>query len=175
MGDGARGGRLIEQGASIDESLKAAALEKTGDNVGSARLAPVVVDGHDVRMLERGNGLSLLLKSPDKVAIRSDLLVKDLDSDIAADIRLDCSVDRPDRAIIELLEKSIAAEGLTTQLERWVLLKDPLLKANEFRRWIDAELVGDQSPCPLIGAQRIALPTVPVVGEHELRPQVFTQ
>lgn len=59
--------------------------------------------------------------------------------------------------------------------QRRVLGDDGGLKAAEFRAGVDAELIGQQCPRPLIGAQGLTLSAGAVEGEHQLAPSPLAQ
>ncbi len=70
-----------------------AAWHETHHEVGAAGVAPVVVEGNDVRMLEAGDHLRLLLEPADEIRVGGKTRVNDLDRDVATDFRLHSAVD----------------------------------------------------------------------------------
>ena len=171
-----------ERSTSLGESLapvlqrrEASSLQVPRDDVRAAGLPPVVVDRHDVGMLEGRSRLSLLLESPHERRVRSDLLVEDLDRDVAAHTGLDRSEDDPGGTVVDLLQEPVTAERLTPQLEPGVLLQDPLVQPRELRRRIDPELVGEDLPDALIGGECLCLSPLPVEAEHELSPDALPE
>ena len=74
---GERGGDLVEdpgdlgegQRAALEGSFEAAAAHEAHDQAGPAGVAPVVIERHDVQMLEMGDQLRLGLESPDEVGL----------------------------------------------------------------------------------------------------------
>ena len=59
--------------------------------------------------------------------------------------------------------------------QRGVLRDDRGLEPAKVRPGIDAQLVGEQRPRPLIGAEGFALPARAVEGEHQLAPTPLAQ
>ena len=63
---------------------------------------------------------------------------------------------------------------LAPELQRLVLLEDRLLQTLERRARLDAELVHEGTPRPLIRVERLRLPAGPVESEHQLSAQAFS-
>ena len=133
--------RRLER-AGLEQVLDAAAAEEAHDQVGGIRLAPVVVERHDVRVLEPGDDLRLVLEPPDEVRVVGELGMDGLDRDLPPDLRLDRPVDDAERALADLIEQPIAAERLALQIEVRVLPEDALVQPSEVGRGVDAELTG---------------------------------
>ena len=77
--------------------MHAAAAQQAHDQVGHARFAPVVVQRHDVRMLEPRDQLRFGLEAADEVGVIGVLRQDDLDGDFALDERLHRPIDRAER------------------------------------------------------------------------------
>ena len=60
-------------------------------------------------------------------------------------------------------------------IQRSILCDDRGLESTKVRSGVDAQLVGQQRPRPLISAQRFALPAGAVQGEHQLAPSPLAQ
>jgi hypothetical protein len=56
-----------------------------------------------------------------------------------------------------------------------VLGQDGRLQPAQLRPRVDAQLLDQDRPGPLVGQQGIGLPTGPVQGQHELGPQPLPQ
>ncbi len=59
--------------------------------------------------------------------------------------------------------------------QRSILRDDRGLEPAKVRSRVDAQLVGEQRPCPLISAQGFTLPARAVEGEHQLAPTPLAQ
>ena len=61
------------------------------------------------------------------------------------------------------------------RIQRRVLTKHRGLQLSQLWSRVDAELVGQDSPGPLVRLQRVTLPAGPVQGQDQLAPQPLTQ
>ena len=89
------------------------------------------MDRHDVGVFEGGDRLGLGLESGDERWVDRDVLVDHLDGHVASDVRLDRAEHRSGRPVLDPLEETVAAEGLTSQVEPQVLLEDALVEPGE--------------------------------------------
>ncbi len=99
--------------------------------------------------------------------------VEHLDGHVAFDVGLDRPEDDPGGAVVDLLQEPVAAEGLSAQIESGILLQDPLVKPQELRGGVDAQLVRQDLSGPLVGAQRLGLAPISVIGQHQEAPEAF--
>ena len=184
MREGEGGGDLFDEadrsgprerpGALLDAS-QATSPQVTRDDVGAAWLSPVVVDRHDVRVFERRDGLRLRLEPSHEGGVARDVLGEHLDGHVAADVGLDRPEDGSRGTVVDPFQESVAAERLAAEVESGVLFEDPLVESRELGRRVDAELVGQDLPRALIGAQRLGLPSVAVEGRHQQSPEAFPE
>ena len=65
--------------------------------------------------------------------------------------------------------------GRRRQVEPWVLGEDRRMQPAQLRPWVDAELLDQDRSGPLVGQQRIGLPTRAVQGQQQLGPQPLPQ
>jgi hypothetical protein len=178
------GGHLLEDpgrsvvrklARAIDQPPKAAAPKEPGDHVRPTRFAPVVVDGRDVRVLERRDGLRLGLESTDERGIVRTMLVHHPDRDLSADVGLRRPVHNADRVLAHAFEQSVAAQRLPTRIQVGALGEDPFVHPAELRRRVDPQLVGEDLAGSLVGGECFPLATRAVEGEHQLLPEAFAQ
>ena len=146
-------GRLLGGQGSIREHVgEVAALHQPHHEVGRVRLAPVVVERHDVRVFEPGDELCLGLEATDEVRVVGEFRSDHLDRDLATDGGLIRPIGHPERALADLLAQFVAADsesGSRTvgsdrhEFERLVAGDDLLLQAPEPARRVDAELLAE--------------------------------
>ena len=143
-----RSARLaIELLTSLGEGPQRRAAQVAPHDVGTAGLAPVVVDRDDVRMLERRDRLRLRLEPLDERLRARDVLVEDLDLDIAPDPRLDRPEPDAGARLAELLQQA-GTPGAARLGARanGSCAEDLPVQAHELGRRIDPELVGEDLP-----------------------------
>ena len=117
---------------AIEEVSKAPAPKEPRHHVGSTGLAPVVVDGRDMLVLQHGDGLSLGIEPPDERRIVRPVLVHDPDRDFTADVRLRRPVDDAGWVLAEALEQPVAAQRLSTRVQLGTLGEDAFLQPAQF-------------------------------------------
>ncbi len=111
-----RGGQLLHHpGHAVDfpgrvqRRPQVAAAQVAHDQIGAARLAPVVVEGHDLRVLQPGDGLRLGLEAADEGHVIGVAGGNDLDRHVAADGRLGGAEDDAETAPPQLFVDVVAA------------------------------------------------------------------
>ena len=77
------GARAASSGPAAEQIREAAAAQEAHHEVGGVGLPPVVVQRHDVRVLEPGDELCLALEAPDEVGMIGELGRHRLDRDLA--------------------------------------------------------------------------------------------
>ncbi len=97
------------------------------DDEGATWLAPVVVDRHDVWVLQARDALGLALEPSDEVRVVGQLRVDHLDRDVASDLRLVRPVRHAQRPGPQPLEQPVAAQWRALWVEGGVLVEDALL------------------------------------------------
>ena len=112
---------------------------------------------------------------PHEGGVPRDVLGEHLDGHVAADVGLDRPEDGSSGTVVDLLQESVAAERLAAEVESGVLFEDPLVESRELGRRVDAELVGQDLPRALIGAQRLGLTPVAVEGRHQQSPEALPE
>jgi hypothetical protein len=178
-----RGAHLIEdpdralglERAVLEHVLEAAAPQVPHDQVRGVRLAPVVVQRHDVRVFEARHELRLALEAADEVGLVRELRVDRLDRHLALDLWLDRSVHGAEGTLADLVEQPVAAQRFAGKLERIVLAQHPLVDVLELSGGIDPELVGQQAPRTLERGESVGLAARSVQREDELAPQALPQ
>ena len=107
---------LERQRPVAERVAQAAAAQVAHDQIRPVRLAPVVVERHDVRVLEPGHELRLGLEAADELRIVGQRRADDLHRHLAPDLRLERAVDDPERPLADPLEQlgTRAAAGATT-------------------------------------------------------------
>jgi hypothetical protein len=108
--------RFQRQWPLPEQHRQAAAAQEAHGQVGHSRLTPVVVQRHDVRMLQPGHQLRLRLKTADEVGTVGQLRQNDLEGDLAADQRLKRPVDDAETAGADPLAELIAADSPAGQI-----------------------------------------------------------
>ena len=126
-----RGGSRRLERTVVEQVLEASTSQVPHHQVGGVGLAPVVVERHDVRVLQARDDLRLALEPPDEVRVVRELRVDRLDRHLPPDLRLDRPVDDAERALADLVEQPVAAERLALQVEVRVLPEDPLMELLE--------------------------------------------
>ncbi|GBC87664.1 hypothetical protein HRbin12_01681 [bacterium HR12] len=111
--------------------LQAPAAEEAHDQERGVRLSPVVVQGHDVRVLQARDPLRLVLEAADEVGLVRQLDVDRLHRDLPLDLWLDRPVHDAERALPHLPEQSVAAQVLPGELQRLLLAQDPAVELSE--------------------------------------------
>jgi hypothetical protein len=107
-------------GSSLERSmssLRGSASQEPGHHVGSARLAPVVVDRGDVGMFERGHGLRFGIEPSDECRIVRSVLVHDPDRDLATDVRLCRPIQDAERVLADAFEQPVPAERFPVRIQ----------------------------------------------------------
>jgi len=95
--------------AVLEHVLEAAAPQVPHNQVRGVRLAPVVVQRHDVRVFEARHELRLALEAADEVGLVRELRVDRLDRHLALDLWLDRSVHGAEGTLAEFVEQPVAA------------------------------------------------------------------
>ncbi len=125
MGDAAPVGGFERRSDLIDERAEPVwAHRAVGDDLGkrptahvphdeicSTGFAPVVVERHDVGMLETGDELCFIFESADERRIVSEIWSDDLYDHLAADGRLERPVQHTRSALAEAFSDLVAADG----------------------------------------------------------------
>ena len=84
------------------------AVDVVHDDERAGLVHPEVVDGDDVRRVERGDRLGLHPEAGDEVGVAAVLGAQDLDGDVAAELAVGGSVDRGHAALAEELDQPIS-------------------------------------------------------------------
>ena len=178
---GERAGELIHDPRRVlrvrlpayEDVLEAAAAHPSHHEVRATAVAPVVVERNDVRVLQPGNGLRLLLESPDEDRVVGQLRVDLLDPDLASELGVERPPHDTERALADAFQQSVASQRTPGELQRRVLLEDPSLELLELRRRVDPQLVREQVLRVPIGVERFCLPAGSVAREHQMPPQTL--
>jgi hypothetical protein len=124
-------------------------------------------------MLQGGDRLGIRVEATNEFGVGGNGFVDDLDGYVAFDAGLEGPEDDPGRSRVDLLQEPVAAEGLSPQIQSRILLQDALVKPYELRRGVDAQLVRQDLPDPLVRPQRLRLSPLSVEGQHEEAPQAL--
>ena len=87
------------------------AFEQFGDDIGRAFVLADIVDGEDVRVIERRGGAGFLLEAAQTVGITGELGGQHLDRDLATESRVFCQIDLAHSAGAELRDNLIMIEA----------------------------------------------------------------
>ncbi len=101
----------------LQPSLEGTSTQPAHDQIRRVRIAPVVDEGHDVRMLDVRDEVSLRLESADELGLAGELGADLLDRHFALDRWLDPAPDDRERPGAHLLEEAIAAERPSSVLD----------------------------------------------------------
>jgi hypothetical protein len=93
-----------------DELPEVLTLQKLRDDVGRALVRAHVVDGEDVRMVERGDGTSLALEQAETLRIPAELLREHLDGDVASEAGVPGPIHLPHAARPEELDHLVGPQ-----------------------------------------------------------------
>ena len=181
-----RGG-VGRDGFRLDEITQVAALEQPGDEMGGVGLAPVVEDGHDLRMLETGALLCPRLEASDEGRVVGELGADHLDRDVTPHRRLEGAVDAAHRSVADPFPQLVAAyrqPGLGTVRERsdcaalsefGIVEHDLFLDPADPGRWFEPQLVREVLPVGAERAERVALPTREMQRQHQMAGQPLSR
>ncbi len=168
-----------------DQVAESSCAAQPCDEIRRVRLAPVVVQGQDVRMLELGDELCVRLEAADEVGLVRTFGSHDRDGDISLDRGLMSTVRGAGRCHADLLTERVAANGQPGRVRRHrnarrnveggVAGQDlGLQPAQRFGR-IETEFLGEPVSQQSIRPQRIDLATRPVQRQHQLAGQLLAQ
>ena len=103
-------GLLLGDRTGVELPAQRLALEKLHDGVGDAVLVSEIVDRKDVRMRQRRDRFRLSLEPGQRVGIGRDGRRKDLDRDVAVQLRIPRAVDLPHTASAQRRKDLVGAE-----------------------------------------------------------------
>ena len=116
-GEAARDLRCVVDGLTLRERrapqllAQRLAFEQLGDDEGRAVVLPNVVDGEDVRVVERAGGASLLLEACEALGVCRELRGQHFDRHVAPDLRVAREIDLAHPALAEQGADFVAAEA----------------------------------------------------------------
>ena len=122
------GGPFEVQGSILERLGQVPSPQEPHHEVRTTGIAPVVVQGDDVRVLQAGDDLRLGLEPADELGIVRETRGDRLDRDVTTDHRLDRPIHGAERSLADLLEQPVAAQRLALEIELWVLAEDPLMQ-----------------------------------------------
>ncbi len=144
-------------------------------DVGAIGFTPVVVQRHDVRVLERRDGLRVVLEPADEPGVAREPRVHDLDGHVAPHLGLERPVHHGARTVVDPFEQSVPAQRLAPQVEVGILPQDPLVQRRQLGRRVDPQLVCEHVARPLERRESVGLPSGAVQRQHQLRPHPLAQ
>jgi hypothetical protein len=104
---------------------EALALEQLRDDVRGAIVGADVVKGEDVRVVQGGDGAGLELEALEAVGVPGDIVVEDLEGNVATETRVSCAVDLAHAACSEELDDLVRPE---TGMRRSSRVLDPMIR-----------------------------------------------
>lgn len=145
--------------------------------IGGTRLAPEVVQRHDVRMLEPGHQPRFTLETADVARVVGELGSHNLHRHIAAHPRLHRTVDRPELALTNDLREHVPTHASANRhkSQRRIRHRNPTFQFNELARRVKPDLVSQNTPVSMERTQRVGLPTRTEQRHHQLRPKSVPQ
>ena len=169
---------VTDDGRTLDPSAPGLDTRTAGHDERGSRLAPVVADPDDGRVVERRDALRIGLER-----LHEPGLVDAWIGEHADDHRLVTSgearlVHRSVRADSLPASEAVSAEWFTCrfgQIEAGVMAQDSTLQVGQCWRRIESDLVGERRAIVAIRAQRIDLTTRPVQRQHQLAAEPFPQ
>ena len=178
-----RAGQLIHDPRGVlgvglgahEDVLEAAAAHPAHHEVRATPVAPVVVEGDHVRMLETRDRLRLLLEASDEAGVVGQTRVDLLHADLSAELRVERAPDDPERALPDPLEQPVPAERFPGELQRRILLQHPALQLLQLLRRIDPQLVREQLLRLAERIQGFRLTPGPVASQHQVRPEALAK
>ena len=109
--------------ALLEQAEERSATEVAHHQIGDARLTPVVVERHNVWVLQTGDQLRLRLKAADEVGVVGVLGKDDLHGHLALDEGLHGTIDSAKATFAETNAELIATDGPTAQVGGTDLLR----------------------------------------------------
>jgi hypothetical protein len=91
----------------VSTSRKLSPLQELGHDVRLAVVGAHVMDGEDVGVVQRGDSTGLDLEAPQPIGVSGDVLVEDLDGDVAPQPGIASAVDLPHAARTEALHELV--------------------------------------------------------------------
>ena len=101
--------------AAGDDVLECRAVEKFHGDEGAAVIFTDVVDGADIRVIERGGGAGFTLEPIERLGIVSEIVGKKFESDEAAEASVFSFVDDAHSAAAEFFDDAVMRDGLADQ------------------------------------------------------------
>ena len=163
-------------GDSVSES---APRHQPRDQIRGTRLPPVVVQGHDVGLLESRDDAGPLFEPADERRVVGNCRWQHSDGDLAAQGRLERPIGCSELVLGELGAHLVAADRQTTSIVTGktnrpsevgfhVSEHHALLEKTQLGGWLYPELLGETTRNRAVGAQRLGLSSGPVKGQHQL-------
>ena len=128
-----------------------------------------------MRVFETKHPTGLRVEAANELAVVGEARPNDLNRNVALGLRFQRAMHEAQRTRTDLLDQAITTQRLAAEVEAWVLIQDSLLELLHDWRWVEAQLVAQHDPQPLIGAQRVGLPPGAVERDHQLRDQALAQ
>ena len=108
---GGAGGRLGAFDEHLDPALhgrRGSIAGFSGYAIGAIRLSPVIMQRHDVQVLQLGHQVGFQVKASDEVGLVGEARLDDLNRHLAAHVRLVCPVHRAVCPLPDSLEKFVS-------------------------------------------------------------------
>ena len=141
-----------------------------------ARLTPVVVQGHHVRVLEAGHQLRFGLEPLHEPRVVGQLGPDRLDRHLATEARLHRPVDRTERALADQVTELVAGDrDHAGRCQRRVADQDLVFEVDEHARRVEPGLVGQVVGEAAVGPQCFGLATRQVQRPHLQRDELLAQ
>ena len=168
-------GRLVDRKRTAGQAVgQRSAVEPAHDQVRGTGLPPVVVDGDDRRVVERGDATGGRLEAAHELRTVGHGFVHDPDGEVAVDARQAGGEDRAVSARAQPLAQHVPPQPLAGRLDheqRRVLGEEAALEVDQGGCRVEPELVAEIPAQVLERAQGVGLAARPVEGDHQLRPE----
>ncbi len=178
VGDRQRAGDLIQQsgsglrgpGTTLERPAQVAAAQPAHDQVGAVRLAPVVVQGHDVQVLQPGHQLGFGLEAADEVGVVGVLGQDDFDGHVAPHRGLIGAVDHAEAARADALAQLVASDSPLSPFDHAgpeLASEDALVQIPCLLGRLNAQLLAQGLDTALEDGGHARTIAQPAVGHHQ--------
>ncbi len=106
----------VQRALPLQPLAQAAAAQIAHHQIGPLRIAPVIVERHNMRMFQARRQLRFHLETADKSRLAGKLRQDDLDRRLTLNRRLVSAIHRPKPTLSDLLAQFIAAQHLSDEV-----------------------------------------------------------
>ena len=161
-----------------EHRLERAASQVPEDQTGPVGLPPVVVQRHDVRVLQSGDQVGLHLEPSHELGSVGELRTDDLDGHVTTERRLRSPIDDGEGSLPQMLAQAVASQrpaGLRLRQQRGVAGQDAPIEFDQVVPRGQPGLVVEALAVLLEDACRLGLATGAEQGQHSQTDQPVSQ